>query len=201
MNPDHKDITPLPLDCEAYYVPGFLNLAEAEALYTEIVTGFDVTNKTTHMADGTTRIAETGMYFFTNPELTSFEALPEVWGERAVWTASLAQVRDRIEVLTGIRFQVARAVYYQDGSEGCGFHRDLPAYGDTSTIASLSLGAERPFAFRRTADPADQWTMRLAPGSLLFMGKGCQEQYEHALPHDPHCTTPRLNLTFRKYGW
>ena len=56
-----------------------------------------------------------------------------------------------------------------------GFHRDLPAYGDTSAIASLSLGAEREFIFRKTTNPDERFAIPLISGSLLFMGKGCQE--------------------------
>ncbi|MET0622811.1 MAG: alpha-ketoglutarate-dependent dioxygenase AlkB [Pyrinomonadaceae bacterium] len=191
----------LPIQCEAYYLADFLNGAEAEALFSEIVSGFDVADRRVRMFDGTEYVAKAGAYMFADPELTSFEALPEVWGQRAPWPDSLALVRDRVTVQTGVRFRVARCVYYKDGSEGVDFHRDLPAYGSTSAIASLSLGAEREFVFRSTSDTAELFSIRLYPGSLLFSGEGCQELYEHALPRDERCTEPRLNLTFRKYGW
>lgn len=191
----------LPLRCEAYYRADFLSGAEAEGLFSEIVSGFDVTDRRVRMFDGTEYVAKAGAYMFADPELTSFEALPEVWGQRSPWPDSLALVRERIAVQTGVRFRVARCVYYKDGSEGVDFHSDLPAYGSTSAIASLSLGAEREFVFRSTSDSAELFSIRLSPGSLLFTGDGCQELYEHALPRDECCTEPRLNLTFRKYGW
>ena len=102
---------------------------------------------------------------------------------------------------TGVKFQVARCIYYQDGSEGVDFHQDLPAYGDTDEIVSLSRGAERDSVLRDVADSDDRFSIRLASGSLLFMGEGTQENYEHALPHDENCHQPRLNLTLSKYGW
>ncbi len=191
----------LPIQCEAYYLADFLRGAEAEALFSEILYGFDVTDKRVRMFDGTEHIAKTGAYLFADPELTSFDSLPEVWGQRSPWTDSLALVRDHITRQTGVRFQVARCVYYKDGSEGVDFHRDLPAYGSTSAIASLSLGAEREFVFRSTSDTAERFSIHLSSGSLLFIGEGCQELYEHALPRDALCGKPRLNLTFRKYGW
>lgn len=194
-------MTPLPLNCEVFYRVDFLGVDEAETLFAEIVSSFDVTNKLVKMGDGSEYTAETGTYMFADPELTSFDIIPEVWGARSPWTESLAHVRDRIEEETGVRFQVARCVYYQDGSEGMGFHRDLPAYGSTSAIASLSLGAEREFVFRSTSDHAEQFTIHLPAGSLLFMGEGCQENYEHGVPRNEHCSKARLNLTFRKYGW
>ena len=191
----------LPIQCEAYYLAAFLSGAEADSLFAEMVSGFDVTDRRVRMFDGTEFIGEIGGYIFADPELTSFEALPEVWGQRSPWTDSLALVRDRVAEQTGVRFQVARCAYYQDGSAGSDFHSDLPAYGATSAIASLSLGAEREFVFRSTSDPAERFSIHLSPGSLLFIGEGCQELYEHALLRDERCGKPRLNLTFRKYGW
>ena len=191
----------LPIQCEAYYLADFLSGAEAEALFSGIVSGFDVTDKRVRMFDGTEYLNEIGGYIFADPELTSFEALPEVWGQRSPWTDSLALVRDRITEQTGVRFQVARCAYYKDGSAGSDFHSDLPAYGATSGIASLSLGAKREFVFRSTSDAAERFSMHLSPGSLLYIGEGCQELYEHALLRDERCGKPRLNLTFRRYGW
>jgi len=92
-------------------------------------------------------------------------------------------------------------VYYKDGSEGVSFHCDLPAYGTTSQIASLSLGAERDFDIRGVSGDSDPLTINLASGSLFFMGGGFQDLYEHALPLDEGCSQPRVSLTFRRYGW
>ncbi len=144
---------------------------------------------------------DTGVFLFADPELTSFDVFGEIWGGRAAWPESLLKVRDQIEEQTGIRFPVARSVYYQDGSNGIGFHYDPPAYGPTDEIASISLGAERDFVLRSTDNPEDRHTLKLAHGSLLFMGEGCQERYEHAVPASPECKQPRLNLTFRKFGF
>lgn len=191
----------LPVQCAAFYDEKFLSMPEAEALFTEIMAGFDVRDRRVRMLDNSEFIAETGVYMFADAELTSFDALPEVWGGRSPWPDSLARVRDRIEQQTGVNFQVARCVYYKDGSEGMGFHQDLPAYGPTSIIASLSLGAQREFVLRSVSDPAEQFSIDLAPGSLLLIGEGCQERYEHGVKKDAACRSPRLNLTFRKYGW
>lgn len=192
---------PLPIDCEASYCHNFLSPIEASALFKEIVGGYDVTNKVTKMADGSEHVAETGVYIFADTELTSFDTLHEVWGGRSVWPGTLEDVRDRIEDVTGVRFPVTRCVYYRDGSEGMGFHTDLPAYGSTDSIASLSLGAEREFVFRSLANSNETFTIALASGSLHFMGDHCQQRYQHGLPRSNDCVEPRLNVTFRKYGW
>lgn len=190
----------LPLKAHAYYIENFLNVSESVNLYNDVLSLFDPTDKRIQMADGSMHESETSAYLFTEPELTSYDAFPEVWGGRSPWTALLADVRDRIEQTTGVRFQVARCVYYADGSEGIDFHSDPPAYGSTDQIASLSLGAKRTFAFRGVDDPEERIELTLTPGSLVFMGEGCQDLYEHALLYDKSCKEPRLNITFRKYG-
>ena len=81
------------------------------------------------------------------------------------------------------------------------FHSDPSAYGPTDCIASLSLGADRDFSFRSVENHSDIHTIALASGSLLIMGEHCQDRYEHAVPRCPGCTEPRLNITFRKFGW
>ena len=98
----------LPIDCEVFYDADFLGRTKAKALFDEIISSFDVANKIVKMADGSEHIAELGTYLFADAKLTSFEALPEVWGKRSAWPQALANVRDCIEQKTGIRFQVAR---------------------------------------------------------------------------------------------
>ena len=189
----------LPVNCEAHYQREFLSVEESDALFEELVESYNVTDLVIRMADGTEVVGEVGAYMFADTELTSFEQLPEVWGGRSPWPQSLAAIRDRIEATTGTRYQVARAIYYADGAHGMDFHRDLPAYGPTCPIASISLGAEREFVFR-PLDPSERnYSLVLKKGSLLVMGKFCQERYEHGVPRSSADIGPRINLTFRKF--
>lgn len=192
---------PLPLDCEASFLADFLSPAESTALFDELVDNYPLSDRKVTLVDGTEHLSDTGAYLFADGELTSYEHFPELWGGRSAWPASLASVRDRIHDLLGHRFPVARAIHYADGSVGMAFHSDLVAYGPTDAIASLSLGAERQFAFRNIDNPDQIYSLALPPGSLVFMGKNCQDRYQHGIIEDPTCTAPRINLTFRKYGW
>lgn len=48
--------------------------------------------------------------------------------------------------------------YYRDGSDTVGWHADdEKLYGDTPTIASLSLGSARDFFLRKIADQSDKY--------------------------------------------
>jgi len=194
-------MTPLALDCDVRLLPDFLSSEAATDLFEELIALQGSHKQVIVLPDGTEYVSDLMAKFFMDAELTSSEHFSEVWGDRAEWTDSLRAVRDRIEELTNVYFHLARGIYYVDGTEGMAFHSDPSAYGSTSMIASLSLGAERKFSFRSITDPEDTLTISLPPGSLLLMGEGCQEKYQHALPEDPACNSPRLNLTFRRYGW
>lgn len=191
----------LPADCDLFYDETFLSATEADALYSELDTEFNLTNRTITLADGSLFEMDTGCYLFTDSELTSTDKLPAAWGERSPWTESLQKVRDRIESITDSKFHVARCVLYRDGTEGIDYHQDLPAYGSTDVIASLSLGTERTFSLRCAITHQEQLSLRMPHGSLLIMGKGCQQHYEHAVPCEPDCQKPRLNITFRRFGY
>ena len=66
------------------------------------------------------------------------------------WPAALAALRGRIEQACAARFNSVLANLYRDGHDAMGWHSDdEPELGVRPVIASLSLGAERRFRFRR----------------------------------------------------
>ena len=103
---------------------------------------------------------------------------------------------------------------YTDGSAGVKWHADDDRWyhcghertnrNDRSdiVIASVSLGAERTFEFRRKVrgDPNERRRLRfrLKSGSVLLMAGATQQYWQHTLPADPACASPRWNLTFRR---
>lgn len=63
-------------------------------------------------------------------------------------------------------------------------------------IASLTLGAERKFAFKHK-NTKQVVSLVLQNGSLLVMKDETQDFWLHRLPPTKKVTTPRINLTFR----
>jgi alkylated DNA repair dioxygenase AlkB len=135
--------------------------------------------------------------------------IPSIWGKNVTvmpFTADIQELRLAIEALTGKRFNICLANYYNTGADSIAWHSDTEERGSTSCIASVSLGASRMFHFR--AIPSSPQAAKTEPivaslelehGSLLVMGEGCQETYQHALPRQKECHAPRLNLTFRLF--
>lgn len=114
------------------------------------------------------------------------------------WPPLLAELRVRIEHAAATRFNSVLANRYRDGRDAMGWHSDdEPELGPQPVIASLSLGAERRFAFKRKQAGARSQTLPLAHGSLLIMAGATQRHYRHALPRSTRVTGERINLTFR----
>lgn len=113
------------------------------------------------------------------------------------WTTVMASLRDRVAAVTG-RLDSALVQVYPDGSTGIGWHRDK---GHPEVIASLSLGAEREFAFgiATKAGCQEVWRMPLAHGSLLLIPADTNNALKHRLPTAARITTPRVNVTFRRF--
>ena len=192
----------LPLQCQADYYPGFLTPQESAELFDWIAEKSGVPDlRSLAMADGTVQEMDTGKLMFVDPELTDPENFHPSHGRRIAWPPIVAPLRDRIEEMFGREFSVCVCIYYHDGGSGVGFHYDPPSFGPTSTVPSISLGEKREFLIRRKHDPSDVHSIELDHGSLLIMGEGFQEKYEHSLPVDEKYRKPRINLTFRPFDW
>ncbi|WP_306415972.1 alpha-ketoglutarate-dependent dioxygenase AlkB family protein [Fulvivirga ulvae] len=116
------------------------------------------------------------------------------------WTKELLELRDMVEKLTATTYNSCLLNLYHHGEEGMGWHSDNE---DTlepgATIASLSLGAERKFAFKHR-HTGETVSIMLENGSLLTMMNEVQEYWLHSLPKTKKVHEPRVNLTFRRFG-
>jgi alkylated DNA repair dioxygenase AlkB len=113
------------------------------------------------------------------------------------WTVELAELKSTVEALTATRFNSCLLNLYHDGNEGMAWHSDdEKSLGKDSTIASVSLGAEREFRFKHKRSE-DKISVLLESGSLLVMKGTTQTHWLHSIPKTKKITTPRINLTFR----
>ena len=115
------------------------------------------------------------------------------------WTKSLFELKTKVETITQQKFNSCLLNLYHDGSEGMTWHSDdEEALGKNTTIASLSLGAERKFSFKH------KWTKQtvslvLENSGLLVMKDETQTHWLHSLPKTTKVMRPRVNLTFRTF--
>ena len=114
-----------------------------------------------------------------------------------VWTKELSDLKQRVEEVTGTKFNSCLLNLYHNGDEGIAWHSDdEKPLGENSIIASLSFGAERKFSFKHK-HTKQTISVVLEHGSLLIMKDATQTNWLHSLSKSKKITRPRINLTFR----
>ena len=113
------------------------------------------------------------------------------------WTSELREIKAVVEQLTGTRFNSCLLNLYRTGNEGMAWHSDDEyVLGRDTTIASVSLGAERKFALKHKR-LTHATSIPLEHGSLLVMRGTTQSNWLHSVPKSKRIILPRINLTFR----
>lgn len=113
------------------------------------------------------------------------------------WIVELLQLKQRIEALSGETFNSCLLNLYHSGEEGMAWHSDAETdLKKDGAIASLSLGAERKFAFKHK-QTKEKVELYLEHGSLLVMKDTTQSYWLHRLPPSKKVHGARMNLTFR----
>ncbi|HRG02235.1 MAG TPA: alpha-ketoglutarate-dependent dioxygenase AlkB [Bacteroidia bacterium] len=125
-------------------------------------------------------------YTYSN---TTKKALP--------WTKELLELKKLVEEKTEATYNSCLLNLYNNGEEGMSWHSDSEKMlQKNGSIASLTLGAERKFAFKHKST-GDTTSIILEHGSLLIMKDETQTHWLHRLPPSTHVKRPRINLTFR----
>lgn len=121
----------------------------------------------------------------------NYDALP--------WTPTLAAIKEAVEKTASTSFNVCLLNLYRDGTDSNGWHADdEPELGTNPIIASVSLGAARPFHLRHNTRKECRYKILLEHGSLLIMSGATQHFYKHQIAKTARPIPPRINLTFRK---
>jgi alkylated DNA repair dioxygenase AlkB len=114
------------------------------------------------------------------------------------WTPALLNIKKIVEEYTSQKYNACLLNLYHNGLEGMGWHSDdEKEIIKNSSIASLSLGADRKFSFKHKISK-ETVSIMLESGSLLEMKGVFQKNWLHALPKTTKALTPRINLTFRQ---
>ena len=116
------------------------------------------------------------------------------------WTDELREIKQSIEVESGISFNSVLINYYRDGQDRVAWHSDdEKELGKNPVIGSVSFGAERTFKLRHKQYKENnlKQSIVLKNGSFLLMKGATQHHWMHEIPRTAKPIGPRINLTFR----
>jgi alkylated DNA repair dioxygenase AlkB len=180
------------------YWPGFLAGVEADQLFQEsralawVHNQLPILGKLVPLPRLEQMFGDSETYRYIYSGSVEFKAKP--------WPPFLADLRTKVEALTGYPYQVGVGNLYRSGQDSIGYHADdEPSLGQQPAIASLSLGATRTFRLKRKSG-GPSYPYNLSHGDLLLMQPGCQENWVHALPKTSKFCGIRINWTFRPYA-
>lgn len=144
-----------------------------------------------------------GKHIFTNRKVAWYAdrefdyTYSKITKKALMWTPVLKELKMITEQKTGDTFNSCLLNLYHNGDEGMAWHsdgeKDLKKNG---AIGSLTLGAERKFAFKHKVSK-ETISLVLENGSLLVMKGETQTYWLHRLPPTKTVSKPRINLTFR----
>lgn len=101
-----------------------------------------------------------------------------------------------LEARYRVRLSGPQLVYYRNGRDGMGRHRDDEMrWVDKTVIAGLAFGATRPFVLEAMRGGA-RHELSIAGGDLYVMGGRCQADWLHGVPKQEQCG-PKISAVWR----
>ncbi len=138
------------------------------------------------------------LWFADDPKWTYFFSHNHIGGLPVnTWTPQLLQIKAKVELFTGKKFNSCLVNEYQSGDRIDWHHDNDPWFGENFIVPSLSFGAEMDFKLRKKTDHNQQLSIKLESGSALLMDEECQPNWQHCIPKQPNVKGVRYNLTFR----
>ncbi|HXF34592.1 MAG TPA: alpha-ketoglutarate-dependent dioxygenase AlkB [Candidatus Acidoferrales bacterium] len=169
---------------EIAYFAGALNGAASARLFTKLRDAAEWASERRPMYD---RVVDV-------PRLTARLDLGAVEAD-----PDLRAMRERVESLTGARFNSISLNLYRDERDSVAWHNDREnELVANPVIALVSLGATREMRIRSKSLPRRTLRLTLERGSLLVMSGACQHYWEHHVPKERRATGPRISVAFRQ---
>jgi alkylated DNA repair dioxygenase AlkB len=179
----------------ALYYEKIVNDDEVNQLYEALLNNIQWENERVIMF-GKEIITKRKVAFYSDPYISYRYASKTKIG--LPWTKTIINIKDRIESITKESYNACLLNLYHNGEESMGWHSDNEKEIITgSSIASLSLGANRKFSFKHKVSK-ETVSIELEDGSLLEMKGSVQTHWWHALLKSKKVTDGRINLTFRQ---
>lgn len=180
------------------FYPSFLSIEEADELYNILFSSLFSEKPLTRRANftfGDTKSDGSMISYtvqFKNNTVTRVAtpwSIPLKKGQSPL----LKIYKDRLEQLTGSRYNYVVVQYYPSGKVGINPHRDKEMRSGTD-IAGVSLGATRDLVMIRNFK---EQAIYLTHGSLYVLKPPTNDYWQHSIPKDDEIQGARISLTYR----
>lgn len=199
MNLFEQDIDPhknrLPYNGTVYFYGRVFSLEKAEAYFTRLLSEIEWRHDEAIVF---------GKHIVTKRKVAWYANQPFTYGYSQIvrkalpWTDLLLEIKHFVEEHTGEVYNSCLLNLYHDGSEGMAWHSDdEKELKKGGSIASLSFGATRQFAFKHNKTK-EKVVFQLFGGDLLEMKGETQSYWKHCISKTTKVKLPRVNLTFRQ---
>lgn len=185
---------------DVIYIPHFFNEETSSQYLKQILEDIEFAAETYTFNDQTITTKRKMSYHSEK----SYSYSNQIYTGKA-WNPVLLEIKEKIQNHIEENFNAVLVNHYCDGEAGMGWHADKEKeLGSNPTIASISFGQSRRFAFRHRRDvvglknPPRLVEYTLNSGDLLIMKGTTQQFFEHSLIKDKSATDTRVNLTYRK---
>ncbi|WP_323788119.1 alpha-ketoglutarate-dependent dioxygenase AlkB [Psychroserpens sp.] len=191
---EEKTIFKLP-DAELIYIPNFLNRQKADYLFEHLKSNVDWQHDDIAIFGKTYKQPRLTALYAENKASYSYS---NITMHPTPFTSELLAIKQNIEAEAEHKFTTALLNLYRHGNDSNGWHADNEKeLGVNPTIASLSLGATRPFHFKHRHIKEERHKILLEHGSLLIMKNQMQHHWLHQIAKTKKDIGERINLTFR----
>ncbi len=187
---------PLPLpEAEIVFYPAFLELSEGDRLLAELMQTIAWRHEAITLYGRSQLQPRLTAWYGDAGKFYRYSGLTM---HPTPWTPLLLDLKEKVEAVSGVRFNSVLLNLYRDGNDSMGWHSDdEPELGRNPVIGSLSLGGTRRFLLRHQREPAQKQELALTSGSFLLMRGTTQHNWQHQVPKTKRRVAPRVNLTFR----
>lgn len=124
------------------------------------------------------------------------------WDNDNIVCKIIKNIKHKVEVFTGKKFNFVLINRYKDGADKIGKHCDSESsLGVEPTIVGVSLGAIRDVCFAPykfiPQILSNRITLQLDHGSIFVMYPPTNDHWTHEIPKRANVNKPRISLTFR----
>lgn len=185
----------LPYDGELYHYGILLDAFESEKFFNDLMQKIEWQNDRALIFGKVIETKRKVAWYGSREFSYSYSGVTRV---ALPWIEELLALKQLVELYTNSMYNSCLLNLYHNGEEGVGWHSDGEEdLLQNGSIASLSLGATRKFAFKHK-QTFEKREFDLPNGTLIEMKGETQKHWLHQIATTKKVTTPRISLTFRQ---